>query len=180
MVQPSFETIVERHARFISRTLAHLGVPARDADDVRQEVLCGIARRLHVFDPSRSPRADENPLLGWIFGICVRQARSARRAVLKRPETLEQTGVLEEEPCVARDPETKMLDDEQRALLFELLAEIEPDRRAVITAYALEETPMADVAAALDIPINTAWNRLRLAMRDLRAAWHRKRRQLER
>ncbi len=32
---------------------------------------------------------------------------------------------------------------------------------------------MADVAAAFAIPLNTAWNRLRLAREDLREAWER-------
>ena len=42
--------------------------------------------------------------------------------------------------------------------------------RAVVVAYELERVAMAEVAAAQRIPLNTAWNRLRLGREDLRAA----------
>lgn len=54
--------------------------------------------------------------------------------------------------------------------LNRLLDCVEPRRRAVVIAYELEGMEMLDVASALNIPVNTAWNRLRLAKMELRAA----------
>jgi DNA-directed RNA polymerase specialized sigma24 family protein len=54
-----------------------------------------------------------------------------------------------------------------------LLDKLEPQRRAVIVAYTLEGISMSEVAASFNIPVNTAWNRLRLAREDLREAWER-------
>jgi RNA polymerase sigma-70 factor (ECF subfamily) len=44
------------------------------------------------------------------------------------------------------------------------------DRRAVFVLHELDELSMPEIAAALSIPLNTAYSRLRLARADL-AAW---------
>jgi RNA polymerase sigma-70 factor (ECF subfamily) len=79
-------------------------------------------------------------------------------------------------PEGALTAEDRLLDEERRALLGLLLDHLEPRRRAVVVAYELEGVPMAEVAAAEKIPVNTAWNRLRLGRQDLRAAVERLRR----
>lgn len=150
------------------RTLLQLGVPGRDVDDVAQEVLRGIQQGLAGFEPARSARP-ESALRGWIFGICERQARSHRRAGRKRDEVLCPVEVFERMAVFAGDGETRLLDRERSTLLVTLLALLEPVRRAVVVAYELEQVPMVDVARALRIPVNTAWNRLRLGRADLRA-----------
>src|SRR5262249_46586642 len=101
---------------------------------------------------------------GWLFGICERQAASHRRAELKRGEVLHANDELDL-PQTAPTAEERLIDQERRALLMQLLASVGPQRRAVVIAYELEGIAMADVAAALSIPVNTAWNRLRLARR---------------
>jgi hypothetical protein len=73
-------------------------------------------------------------------------------------------------------PEERYLLCEQRAHLESLLAELEPERRAVLVSHELDATPMRDLARAQRIPVNTAWNRLRLAREDIRTRWHRHRR----
>lgn len=67
----------------------------------------------------------------------------------------------------------RLIERERSEHLLRLVAGIEPGRRGVLVAYVLEEMPMAEVAAALRIPVNTAWNRLRLAREELRAVWAR-------
>jgi hypothetical protein len=64
-----------------------------------------------------------------------------------------------------------LLEAERKDLLHALLATLEPRRRAVIVAYELEGIAMQDVAARMSISVNTAWNLLRLAREDLRAAY---------
>lgn len=109
---------------------------------------------------------------GWLFGICERQAASHLRHVSKRGEVLypnqeldwESTGVSVEDMLSA---------EERLALLQHLLSRLDPARRAIVVAYELDGLRMDDVAAALGIPVNTAWNRLRLGRADLRTAWKR-------
>ncbi len=171
-VELLLEDVISEHSPFIRATLTRLGVPARDLEDVVQPVLDGIGRGLPAFDPSLSA-CEETAIRGWIFRICERQARSYHRQRKKRPEILCVDEAIEAQPDVRPTIEQRMVADERHALLGELLGLLEPDRRAVLVAYQLEEVPMAEVAVAFGIPVNTAWNRLRLALRDMRAAWRR-------
>jgi RNA polymerase sigma factor (sigma-70 family) len=169
--KPTFESIVQEEGSFIVRTLERLGARSPDLQDILQEVLRAIEQALPRFDPSLSVKP-ETALRAWLFSICERQTanhrRKRRRAEISRaPEELDRTenpSPNAEEQCLAR---------ERAALLFDLLERIEPDRRAIVVAYDLDGVPMSVLAARLQIPVNTAWNRLRLARADLRAAWHR-------
>jgi DNA-directed RNA polymerase specialized sigma24 family protein len=76
----------------------------------------------------------------------------------------------------SKGPHARKAPCAQRAHLESLLAELAPEQRAVLVSHALDATPMCDVARVQRIPVNTAWNRLRLAREDIRTRWHRHRR----
>lgn len=166
--KPSIEQLVSEHANFVRHVLAQLGVPAKDLDDVEQEVFRGAARGLPAFDPALSSTPD-TALRGWLFGICERQAASYRRDERKRGEWLAPTDELDLEGATVPTVEEMVISREREHLLATLLDRLEPHRRAVVVAYELDGVAMVDVAAALAIPVNTAWNRLRLGRADLRA-----------
>ena len=66
-----------------------------------------------------------------------------------------------------------------RALLEAILATLDEDKRAVFVAYELESMAMADVAAALGCPVQTAYTRLHAAREHVSGAierWKRKER----
>lgn len=52
-----------------------------------------------------------------------------------------------------------MIVDESRRLVVALIDVIEPNRRAVLYAYQIEERTMQEVAMLLGIPKATAWSR---------------------
>lgn len=163
------ESIVAAHGPFVRRSLARLGVSARDLADVAQEVFRGVARGLPAFNPALSCTPN-GALRGWLFGICERQAANHRRAETKRGEVLFPTEELDYQTHGAPSAEERLVDHERMVILERLLDALEPRRRAVVVAYELEGVAMVDVAAALAIPLNTAWNRLRLGRADLQAA----------
>jgi RNA polymerase sigma-70 factor, ECF subfamily len=80
---------------------------------------------------------------------------------------------LDTAPGVGPTSEERLVAEENRKILLRLVEQLEPLRRAVVVAYELEGVSMAEVAASFSIPVNTAWNRLRLGREDLRAAWSR-------
>jgi len=59
---------------------------------------------------------------------------------------------------------------EERSLLMRALHQLDLDRRAVLVLHEWEEQPIPAVAETLEIPLNTAYSRLRLAREDLAAA----------
>ena len=80
---------------------------------------------------------------------------------------------LDYETADGLSSEEVLIEQERQEVLRRLLACLDDERRCVIVAYELEGVPMVDIARALGIPVNTAWNRLRLGREDLRAAWKR-------
>lgn len=169
--KPTFEKIVSENTSFVRRTLGQLGVPTRCLADVEQEVYRGVYRGLPAFDPALAVQP-EAAIRSWLFGICERQAANHRRSEIRRGEILVSVDELDTAGD-APSTEDSLIEEERKALLHRLLATLEPRRRAVVVAYELEGIPMNEVAAAIGIPVNTAWNRLRLAREDLRQAWSR-------
>src|SRR3954467_3049685 len=87
-------TVFDEHARYILRTLRHLGVREADVDDVAQEVFITVHRKLAEFEG----RAKLRP---GVYPICLRVASDHRRrayVVRERPtdnppiDTGERTG----------------------------------------------------------------------------------------
>lgn len=169
MDKPTFDALVSEHDAWLRRTLSRLGIGPNDLEDVLQEVLRGVARGLPAFDPALAA-VPEHALSGWLSAICERQARNHRRTRRRRAETPRETAELDTHDSGSPSPETHLLICERDARLHEALETLDPERRAVVVAYELLGTPMAEVAVLLRVPLNTAWNRLRLARADLRAA----------
>lgn len=125
-----------------------------------------------MFDPTLA--ADPTKAIrSWLYSICERQAANYRRNRLRRRELLTSHIELDETEARELSGEEQLILEQQRVALMAALEELEPQRRAVLVAYELEDIPMAEIAIAFSVPINTAWNRLRLAREDLRAAWSR-------
>lgn len=170
--KPAFEGIVSKHGAWMRSTLAACGVRSADLDDVLQEVLRGVARGLPAFEPSGSAAPDA-ALCAWLLAICKRQAAHHHREKRRRREDVRETQELDGFDSGSPSAEERILSHEHHVRLREALDELSSDRRAVIVAHDLEGVAMAQVALACGIPINTAWNRLRLAREDVRAALRR-------
>jgi RNA polymerase sigma factor (sigma-70 family) len=154
-----FERLYTHDWSFVRRTVERYGVPARDADDVTQEVFTVALRRIADCDAARSARP-------WLFVIAVQFAANYRKLARHRVEPL--TGEASEPASAADDVETALMADEERALVRELIGRLRPKLRAVLVMHDIEERPMAEIAAELDIPLKTAYARLRLAREEAR------------
>ena len=75
--RPSMRQIFDEHARYIWRTLRHLGIPEADAPDLCQEVFVTVHRRLASFEGRSSLRT-------WLYGICIRVASEHRRYAIEQ------------------------------------------------------------------------------------------------
>src|SRR6188768_4247016 len=74
-------TIFDEHARYVIRTLRHLGIQEADVEDVAQEVFVTVHRKLAEFE-------GRSKLRTWLYGICLRVASDHRRrayVVRERP-----------------------------------------------------------------------------------------------
>ena len=158
-----FRELFALHHAYVHRSVVRLGVPARDAEDVTHDVFVVVHRKLATFDPAR-------PAKPWLFAIAARVAADYRRLARHRHEQVD--GTLEQSrPAPERERADAQLETrDTRALLIAALQAVAEERRPVLVMVDLDELSVPEVAAALEIPLNTAYSRLRLAREELAAA----------
>ena len=136
--------------RFVSRIAG-----ATEADDVLQNALIIIARKLNWLEEPRLFRA-------WAFRIASRAAFDLLKRQRRLPTHDSDDAVL----FAIAAPATPVSDQ----ALAELLKSerISPASRAVLALHFQEEMPLADVAAVLNVPLGTVKSRLAYGLKALR------------
>ena len=142
---------VGEHHASVYRLLRRMGVPARDAEDARQQVFWVLSRNLDRVEPGRD-RA-------FLFGVALRVAQSVRRS-LGRLDPVDD-GVLGDVAAPVVGPDEALEDQQARALLDALLEAMPLELRVVVVLHDLEEWTMRDIASALELPGGTVASRLR-------------------
>lgn len=148
----------QRELDYLIGSLRRIGVHYPDVEDVLHEVFLVMLRRWEDYDPTR-------PIRPWLFGIAFRVASANRR---KR--TREVLGTDYEAEDLREGPDENVSANQERALLLRALAQVPIERRAVLIMHEIDETPMRQIAATLEIPLFTAYSRLRKARRELDGA----------
>ncbi|HTB77894.1 MAG TPA: RNA polymerase sigma factor [Polyangiaceae bacterium] len=157
---PDLGAIFDEHFDYVWATLRRLGVRDADREDLVHEVFLKVHGRLADYDDSR-------PLRPWLFGFAYRVAADHHRLARHRIEVLGAPGDAADD-TVAADERVAAL--EERDLLLSALHTIELDRRAVLVMHDIDDVSVPEIAQMLDIPLNTAYSRLRLARGQLGAA----------
>lgn len=161
-----FRALFEAHAAFVWRVLRRHGVSERELEDACQEVFLVVHRRFADFE-------GRSALRSWIYGIAVRVAQGFRRKGYRVRERL--SDELPEE----QQPASQANSAEQRQMLGlveEALANLTPEKREAFALYELEGMTMAEVAAALGVPENTALYRFYGARDEIRGFLERRER----
>ncbi|WP_437586686.1 RNA polymerase sigma factor [Sorangium sp. So ce1000] len=162
--RPTFEEVYTGLLRYVLRVLWRMGVPARHLRDVAQEAFLVVHRRFGDYDPSFSMKA-------WVASIASHVALRHLRLSRNRRELLARSeGDRVDVADPGYDAEQRFAQAETQRIVRALVQRIEGDRRVVFILYELEGIEMREIAAALQIPENTAWDRLRRARKEFAAA----------
>ncbi len=155
-----FRAVYAAEFGYVWNTLRRLGVQARDLEDLCHDVFVVVFRNLDAYDARR-------PMRPWLFGIAFRVASDYRRSARHRREVpREPTDVPSPSPAA----DDLVMRRERQHLVVRALEALERGRRAVFVMHDIDGHVMPDIAAALGIPLNTAYSRLRLARADFAAA----------
>ena len=130
-------------------------VGADDADDILQDVLLIVSRKLYWLEEPMVFRA-------WAFRIA---SRAAFRYLRKRKRWQDAT-VDDAALADIAAPEITAPDDTILKLLDS--PALTPASRAVLVLHFREEMPLAHVAAILEIPLGTVKSRLAFGLKTLR------------
>jgi RNA polymerase sigma-70 factor, ECF subfamily len=153
---PSLNALHE-DSHYVRGILRRNGVSARDAEDLVQEVLLVMWRRRADYDPTR-------PLRPWLGGIAIRVAAAFRkRKVREANAPLHDNETRERVP----DPEQELATMRSHILVARALAALPEKLRRVVVLYDLDGRSMREIADNLDIPLFTAYSRLRMARQAL-------------
>jgi RNA polymerase sigma-70 factor (ECF subfamily) len=160
------ERIVAQYADTVWRVARRLGVSARDLDDVAQEVMLVVVRRVDDIEASKE-RA-------FVVAATTRVVANWRRTRRRRPEALE--GSMDElEPTgeVAHrgrgsSPEESLERRRGLVVLEAALSEMTREQRVAFTLFELEQLTAPEIAAQLDLPEAAVVSRLRRAREAFR------------
>jgi RNA polymerase sigma-70 factor, ECF subfamily len=159
-LEAEFTAIFRAEHGYVFNSLRRLGVREGDIEDLAHEVFMIVHRRMPGLDRTR-------PLRPWLFATAFRVASDYRRQARHRREV-----AMGEQPVPssAAGADELVARAEGQRLILEALDAIEESRRAVFVLAEIDEVPVVDVAEALEIPVNTAYSRLRLAREDFQEA----------
>jgi RNA polymerase sigma-70 factor (ECF subfamily) len=159
MLAPSdLERLYDEHAQALFAFLLNLTRNEADTRDLLQEVFVKLARNPAVLAEAREPRAF---LLRLAHNLAVDLMR--RRGTRQRNYdqlAAESEGLF----AASRNPD----EDAFRCALARALGELPADQRAVVHLKLWEGFTFEQIAAALDVPPNTAASRYRYGLDKLR------------
>ena len=157
---PSFRALFLEHASYVANSLRRLGVRDRDLEDLTHDVFLAVYRHLGDYDPMR-------PIKPWLFGFAARIALAHRRRKSYTHEVC-----ADSIEAVAEGPaaDEEIAAQQNRSLVLSALEAVAEERRPVFVLHDIDATSMPDIVAALGIPLNTGYSRLRLARAEFAAA----------
>jgi RNA polymerase sigma-70 factor (ECF subfamily) len=155
-----FAVIFAGEFDYVWHSLRRLGVRPADLEDLTHDVFFAVYQRRSDYETSR-------PLRPWLFGFAFRIASRYRSRSQFRLEQVGETHAFEASTRSAYEEASLR---EQVDLAARAIDGLELGRRAVFLLHEVDEFAMPEVAVALEIPLNTAYSRLRLARADLAAA----------
>ena len=159
----SFRELFDRELDFVWNCLRRFGIPERDLEDEALEVFLRVKNALEDFDTRRSIRP-------WLAGFAYRVACEYRRRPRHR---FERIGPDVDAPAPVSSPEDHAAEREERAIVALALDRVDWDRRAVLVLHDVYGYTIPEVAESCEIPLNTAYSRLRLGRAELAQALQR-------
>jgi len=150
-----FERVYQENFDFVWRSLRLLGVPAAAAEDAAQDTFSVVARQLSQFE-------GRSKLRTWLFEILQRVAANYRRTRARKLDALSE---FKDAPSHEPTPLAHVEARRAAASIERFCQSLDPERRAVFVLGLLEGTPAAEIAAVLEIPLNTVYSRMH-ALRD--------------
>jgi RNA polymerase sigma-70 factor (ECF subfamily) len=152
--QQGFSAVYRAEFPFVVNSLRRLGVHPSDLEDLTHDVFMTALRRRETYDPRR-------PIRPWLFGIAFRMAADFKRLVRHSRELpLDSTVEASDEN---RTPDEMAALNQDRQLVLDALAHVELSRRGVFIMHDIEGAAIPEIADALEIPLGTAYSRLRQA-----------------
>ena len=157
--QATFARLATEHARFLYRVAWSVLRHREDAEDCVQEALLKLYR-----GESWRQMANERAFLASVIWRLALDRRGARKPLAEEESELQLADSR-------RTPESAVAEDDERALLRELIAELPEDLRDTLRLSALEELNSREIGDLMGVPEGTVRTRLMRARAELQDRW---------
>jgi RNA polymerase sigma-70 factor (ECF subfamily) len=152
-LEAQFRALYDTHFQAVWSALSRLGVRDPDLMDVTQKVFFAAYLSMRRHD-------GRAPISTWLYGICRRLAAAYRRSAAIRCE-IACDPVSLDASIERRAAAAGGLDPTGQVAVEQLLSKLNEKQRAVFILFAVVELSAPEVAALLDIPLETVRSRLR-------------------
>lgn len=153
----AFREVFDAQASRVHRTLRALGVDTSALDDALQDVFLVVHDKLPAFVPDAQ-------LSTWIYAITYRVAQNYRRRIRRTTHS----ALSGEEISLRESPESETATAEAARFVRDFCQSIPEEKRDVFVLCVLEERTVPEVAALLDVKLNTVYSRLRNVRAEFR------------
>lgn len=160
-VTVDFRQVYADESAFVWRAVRRLGGRDAELEDLVHDVFAAAYRSWSTLDGTR-------PLRPWLYGVTYRVMLDHHRKHSTHREL--PTEAVVDQPDERRGPLEETETRQGLTLAQEIINGLELDRRVIFVMHELEGLGMPEIAQTLDLPLNTAYSRLRLARRDFEAA----------
>ncbi len=151
----AFPALMDAYRRPVYSYLVRAGIGVQERDDLFQSIFLKIHAAAASYEPAR-------PLAPWLFTIVANTVRNHLRGSQNNPAEAapEETPELQDpDPGPERAAQAR----ETVAWLVQAIAELPLAQREVLILSTVVGLPQAEVAEALDLPLNTVKTNLRRA-----------------
>jgi len=156
----AFRAFVVRYERMVFALLSRMLGHGPEIEDLAQETFVRAYRGFPSFDPEGPAK-----LSTWLLTIATRLALDSRKR-----RRLDVHGIDEDsDTATGSTPESALERRQLGQAIAEAAARLPDDQRAALVLAELHGLSIAEIAAALDVPENTAKTRLFRAREKMRA-----------
>jgi RNA polymerase sigma-70 factor (ECF subfamily) len=165
---PPFHAVYRQYFDFVWSSARRFGVPPHAVDDLVQEVFMVVHAKLAGLEQPELLRS-------WIYGVVRRMASDYRRSQRTQVAAGILSGSYGESVSPQPTPFERLNTNTDLELLASLLDELDEPKREVFALVEVDELTVPEAAQVLEIPLNTAYSRLRAARQAFEAALARRR-----
>lgn len=152
----SFETLVQRHEKFLMKTIVRMTRDLDAAEDVVQETFIKAYKRLALFEGRSSFRS-------WLYQIALNTARNRFRKHAR-----ESVGVENLEIAVDDEMENHMITLDVRGILQSEIARLPERQRMALSLRVFDDLSFKEIAEIMHCPYDTAKANYRHALLKLK------------
>ena len=147
----AMRALYDRHARIVMARARRLGLPAHEVEDVAQEVFTAAFESVEKIRPGS--------LAGFLFRLTSNRVHDRFRRRRVRETFARWFGPSETEEEL-EGPEEQYAKKDAERQVARILERMTQKKREVFALFELEGVPGEEIAAQLEIPIDTVWTRL--------------------